>query len=88
MRSSRATLNQSPPSYLQNTMPSDVIDIPMTEEVTKAHGSNIEKVLEESGVIVHELDSDSYPVIAPAAGKWAAIKADRRAFAWSLYILL
>ncbi|AFR96311.2 maltose permease [Cryptococcus neoformans var. grubii Br795] len=59
----------------------------MTEEVAKAHDSYSEKVLDESGVVVQELGSNSFPVVVPAVGKWAAIKADRRAFAWSLYIL-
>lgn len=69
-------------------MVSDIIEVPMAEEVAKAHDSYSEKALDESGVVVHELGSDSFPAVVPAVGKWAAIKADRRAFAWSLYILL
>lgn len=69
-------------------MVSDIIKVPMTEEVAKAHDSYSEKVVDESGVVVQELGSHSFPVVAPAVGKWTAIKADRRAFAWSLYILL
>lgn len=69
-------------------MVSEIIEVPMTEEVAKAPDSYNEKVLDESGVVVQELGSNSFPVVVPAVGKWAAIKADRRAFAWSLYILL
>lgn len=46
-------------------MVSEIIEVPMTEEVAKAHDSYSEKVLDESGVVVQELGSNSFPVVVP-----------------------